>query len=37
MVVDDPNFWDLSEPKRRTEALFNQAETAAQRGRAECW
>lgn len=34
MIVDDPNFWELSDLKRRAEALFNQAETASQRGRA---
>jgi uncharacterized protein YraI len=34
MIVEDPNFWDLSGLKLRTEALFNQSETASERGRA---
>jgi hypothetical protein len=34
MVVDDPNLWDLSGLKQRAEAVFNQSETASQRGRA---
>ncbi len=33
-VIDDPNFWDLSDLKQRAETLFNQAETASQQGRA---
>jgi hypothetical protein len=34
MVVEDPNFWELSELRRRAETLFNQSETALERGRA---
>ena len=34
MVVDDPNFWELSELSERAETLFNQSETALERGRA---
>jgi uncharacterized protein YraI len=34
MVVEDPNFWDLSALKQQAEAIFNQSETASQRGRA---
>ncbi len=33
-IVDDPNFWDLGDLKQRAEALFNQSETASERGRA---
>jgi hypothetical protein len=34
VIVEDPNYWDLSELQRRADALFNQAETASERGRA---
>ena len=34
MIVDDPNFWDLSDLKKRAETLFNQSESASQQGRA---
>ncbi|MGO9111834.1 MAG: SH3 domain-containing protein [Thermoguttaceae bacterium] len=34
MVVEDPNFWELRELRQRAEALFNQSETALERGRA---
>ncbi len=34
MVVEDPNFWDLSELKQRAETLFNQSTTALEQGRA---
>ena len=34
MVVEDPNFWELSELRQRAETLFNQSETALERGRA---
>ena len=34
MVVEDPNFWELSELRQRAESLFNQSETALERGRA---
>ena len=34
MVVEDPAFWELSEVRQRAETLFNQAETALERGRA---
>ncbi len=34
MVVDDPNFWDLRELRQRAETLFNQSETALERGQA---
>ena len=34
MIVEDPNFWDLGGLKQRAEQLFNQAESAAERGRA---
>ena len=34
MIVDDPNFWELSELRQRAETLFNQSETALERGRA---
>ena len=34
MVVEDPNFWDLSELRQRAETLFNQSETALEQGRA---
>ncbi|MEI8374564.1 MAG: SH3 domain-containing protein [Planctomycetota bacterium] len=34
MVVEDPNLWDLSELRQQAETLFNQSETALERGRA---
>ena len=34
MIVEDPNFWELSELRQRAETLFNQSETALERGRA---
>ena len=34
MVVEDPNFWELRELRQRAETLFNQSETALERGRA---
>jgi len=34
IVVEDPNFWELGELRQRAETLFNQAETALERGRA---
>ena len=34
MVVEDPAFWELNEVRQRAETLFNQAETALERGRA---
>ncbi len=34
MVVDDPNLWDLSDLRQRSESLFNQSETALEQGRA---
>ena len=37
MVVDDPNLWDLSDLRQRSESLFNQSETALEQGRARCW
>ena len=37
MVVEDPNFWELSELQQRAETLFNQSETALERGRRGCW
>ena len=37
MVVEDPSFWDLSELRQRAETLFNQSETALERGLRGCW
>jgi hypothetical protein len=34
MVVEDPSLWELSELRQRAETLFNQSETAVERGRA---
>jgi hypothetical protein len=34
MIVDDPNFWELGALRQRAEILFNQSETALERGRA---
>jgi len=34
MIVEDPNFWELSELRQRAETLFNQSETTLERGRA---
>lgn len=34
MVVEDPNFWELSQLRQQAETLFNQSETALERGRA---
>ena len=34
MVVEDPNLWELGELRQRAETLFNQSETALERGRA---
>jgi hypothetical protein len=34
MVVEDPSFWELSDVRQRAETLFNQSETALERGRA---
>ena len=34
MVVEDPNLWELHELRQRAETLFNQSETALERGRA---
>ena len=33
MVVEDPASWELSEVRQRAETLFNQSETALERGR----
>ena len=35
MVVEDPALWDLGDVRQRTETLFNHAETALERGRAD--
>ncbi len=35
VIVEDPSFWELSELRQRAETLFNQAETALERGRAD--
>jgi hypothetical protein len=34
MVVEDPGLWQLGDVRQRAEALFNQSETALERGRA---
>jgi hypothetical protein len=34
MIIEDPNFWDVAGLKQRAEALFNQSESASERGRA---
>jgi uncharacterized protein YgiM (DUF1202 family) len=34
MVVEDPALWDLGDLRQRAETLFDQAETALERGRA---
>jgi len=34
MVVEDPNFWELSALRHRAETLFSQADTALEQGRA---
>jgi len=34
VIVEDPNFWELRELRQRAEALFNQSETASERGHA---
>jgi hypothetical protein len=34
MVVEDPSLWELGDLRQRAETLFNQAETALERGRA---
>ena len=34
MIVEDPNFWDVSGLKQRAETLFNQSETASGQARA---
>ena len=34
LVVKDPNLWELGDLRQRAETLFNQSQTAADRGRA---
>ena len=34
MVVEDPTFWVLSDVRQQAETLFNQAESALEKGRA---
>jgi len=34
MIVQDPNFWELRELRERAESLFNQSDSALERGRA---
>ena len=34
MVVEEPTVWDFGELRQRAESLYNQAETAVERGRA---
>ena len=34
MVVEEPTVWDFGELRERAQSLFNQAETAVERGRA---
>ncbi len=37
MVVEDPALWELRNVRQRAETLFNQAETALERGLRGCW
>ena len=37
LVVEDPDLWELGQLRQRAETLFNQSETALERGRRGCW